>query len=155
MVSLVKISKPELIKMISVAYEGDTELFDKYHVGKMGFMDCVFSTMDMIRDCAVERELRYYKVVYQKIGIGYVVEFDDFLYSYGINIKYRKKPILIAWWNAVRSIMGNNFMTMLYENNIRAIEHLKLQGFEVLIEDKENHSVTLVYNKNKNRLKVA
>lgn len=154
MVTLTKISKPELIKAVSIAYEGDHELFEKYHIGKMNFMQCVFSTMDMIRDCAEERELRYYKAIYKKQPIGYVVCFDEFLYSYGINIKFRKKDILIEWWEEVKKIMGGKFMTMLYENNLRAIEFLKKQKMEVFMEDKDNHSVTLIYNPSL-KLKVA
>lgn len=155
MITLVKISKPELIKVVAISYEGDQELFDKYHIGKMDFKSCVFSTMEMIRDAALEKELRYYKVVYQKKPVGYIVEFDNFLYSFGLNIKFRKKDILAAWWIEIKKIMGGKFITMLYENNLRAIKHLERQGFVAMPVDKENHSVTLIYNSSHHNLKIA
>ncbi len=155
MVRLVKISKPELLPNVAIAYEDDTELFDKYHIAKMGFMDCVVATMGMIMDASVEKDLRYYKVLYKNESVGYVVEFDNFLYSYGINIKFRKKDILIDWWQQVKNIMGGNFMTMLYENNSRAVQFLEKNGMETMHVDKENHSIVLVYNPSLKKLKVA
>ena len=155
MVTLVKISKPELLESVAISYEGDNDLFLKYHIAPMDFMNCVMATMGMILDTAKEKELRYYTVIYKKKKIGYVVEFDDFLYSYGINIKFRKKDILIAWWREVSRVMGGKFMTMLYLNNTRCITHLRKQGFEIFQEDKLNNCVTLIYNSSHNKLKIA
>ena len=155
MVKLVKISKPQLLESVAIAYENDTELFEKFHVAPMDFMNCVLATMGMIMDTANEKELRYYNVIYNKQIIGYIVEFDDFLYSYGININFRKKDILIAWWAEVTKVMHGKFMTMLYCNNFRARQFLEKQRMQVVQEDKENNYVTFIYNSSHNKLKIA
>jgi hypothetical protein len=99
-------------------------------------------TMEMIRDASKVKKLSYYKAVYKQIPIGYVVLFNDCLYSFGINKKYRKKEILIDWWSSVRSLMGKNFFTALYKNNERAINFLVKQG--MVATEYEDGSVLLV-----------
>lgn len=155
MIRLVKISKPELLESVAISYEGDNDLFEKYHIAQMDFMNCVVATMGMILDTAKEKDLTYYTVMYNKNKIGYVVVFEDFLYSYGINIKFRKKNILISWWAEVVKIMKGKFITMLYLNNERAISFLKKQHMVVMQEDKENNYITLMYNSSHNKLKIA
>jgi len=143
MITIKKISKSELPKLVAISYEKDEELFDKYHIGKMNFPQAVLSTLDLIDDASQKLKLSYYKVVYQKQPVGYFVTFDGYLYSFGISMKFRKKDILVGWFVAVRKVLGLNFRAMLYENNTRAISHLEKQGMKVIDIDQETKIVTL------------
>jgi hypothetical protein len=130
MVTIKKISRVEVWPLVEFSYQGDEELFDKYHVAKMRFEDCVKCTIDMIEKVALQKDLVCYKIMFNKKAIGYMITFADFLYSYAINVKFRKKNILTDWWAKVKKIMGKQFATGLYENNTRAVEFLKKQGMQ-------------------------
>jgi hypothetical protein len=139
---LSKISKNELQDVIELSYRDDEELLNKYHVARFTLHEAVSSTMGMINEMAEQRKLTYYKVLYDKKPIGYVVVFEDFLYSYGINVKFRVKNVLSAWWDEVVKILKGRFITMLYKNNTRAIEFLQRRGMRILQE--KDYSVTLI-----------
>ena len=145
MVTLKKISLPEVVKGVAIAYDKDQDLFDKYHIGKCDFAGAVMSTVAMIREASKERNLSYYKVVYKQTPIGYVVVFPDFLYSYGINPKFRKKEILVDWWGQVRKLLGRNFATQLYPNNTRAADFLVKNGMKAY--EQENDTILFVNEK--------
>jgi len=143
MITIKKISKSELPKLVGISYERDEELFEKYHIGKMNFPQAVLSTLDLIDDASKQLNLSYYKVIYQKQPIGYFVTFGNYLYSFGIAIKYRKKDILVGWFLAVKKVLGKQFRALLYENNTRAISHLEKQGMKIIDIDNETKIVTL------------
>tara|TARA_R110000868_G_scaffold36279_2_gene128920 strand:- start:545 stop:982 length:438 start_codon:yes stop_codon:yes gene_type:complete len=143
MITIKKISKSELPKLVAISYEKDEELFDKYHIGKMDFPSAVLSTLDLIHEASQELKLSYYKVIYQKQSIGYFVTFDGYLYSFGISMKYRKREILIGWFDCIKKVLGKNFRAMLYDNNTRAIKHLEKQGMQIIDFDEETKIVTL------------
>ena len=143
MITIKKISKSELPKLVAISYENDQELFDKYHVGQHNFPSAILSTLDLIDDASNQLRLSYYKIVYQKQPIGYFVTFDGYLYSFGIAMKYRKKDILIEWFSHVKKVLGKTFRAMLYENNTRAISHLQKQGMKIVDIDPETKIVTL------------
>jgi hypothetical protein len=142
MIRFVKISKNELQELVELAYKGDQELLDKYHVGKFTLFEAVSSTMGMINEMSEQQKLTYYKVLWQKKAIGYVVVFQDFLYSFGVNIKFRIAEILTSWWNEIMKVLGGRFICMLFKNNTRAIEYLERRGMRIL--DEKEHSITLV-----------
>lgn len=133
---------PELIR---IAYEGDSELLEKYHVDKFDLMGAVASTMYMIEKTVQyeNKEMDYYQVSYNETPIGYVCTYPNTLYSFGINIAYRTKDILIEWWKNVKELFDGGFVTMLYNNNGRAINFCKRQGMEV-VEGMEEEFVTLL-----------
>jgi len=143
MITIKKISKSELPKLVGISYERDEELFEKYHIGKMNFPQAVLSTLDLIDDASKQLNLSYYKVIYQKQPIGYFVTFGNYLYSFGIAMKYRKKDILVGWFLAVKKVLGKQFRALLYENNTRAISHLEKQGMKIIDIDNETKIVTL------------
>jgi len=143
MITIKKISKAELPKLVGISYEKDEELFEKYHIGKMNFPQAVLSTLDLIDDASKQLNLSYYKVIYQKQPIGYFVTFGNYLYSFGIAMKYRKKDILVGWFLNVKKVLGKQFRALLYENNTRAISHLEKQGMKIIDIDNETKIVTL------------
>jgi len=143
MITIKKISKSELPKLVAISYERDEELFEKYHIGKMNFPQSVLSTLDLIDEASQQFKLSYYKVIYQKQPIGYFVTFGDYLYSFGISMKFRKKDILVGWFLGVKKVLGKQFKALLYENNTRAISHLEKQGMKIVDIDNETKIVTL------------
>jgi hypothetical protein len=143
MITHKKISKAELPKLVAIAYEGDQDLFDKYHIGKMSFPESVLCTLDLIDEASRKFKLSYYKLIYKKQPIGYFVIFGEYLYSFGIGIKFRKKEVLSRWFQNVREELPPHFKTPLYDNNTRAINHLQRQGMKIIDHDKETKIVTL------------
>ncbi len=133
MIRIDKISKPKLLELIHNSYEGDNELFEKYHVEKGNAETLTLKTMSMIEDAAEKMSLTYYKVLFNKKPIGYFVIADKMglLYSFAINKKYRTKEVLINWFKSVKEVLGKAFTTVLYSNNTRAIDFLVKNGMEV------------------------
>jgi hypothetical protein len=137
MITLKKISRIEVWPLVELSYQGDEELFQKYHIAKMRFEDCVKSTIEMIEAVAKIKDLSCYKVLFKKKAIGYVIAYKEFLYSYAINVNFRKKEILVEWWEQVKRLIGKQFATGLYENNTRAIDFLKKQGMSVVGKERD------------------
>lgn len=146
MVTLKKISVGELPNLVQIAFKGDEELFNKYYQFKMDEMGCVNTTLLKIYETAKLKKLNYYKVVYSQKPIGFVVYFDNLLYSFGIELKHRKKDILLHWWDKITKTMPKQFACMLYAHNERAINFLKRNGMEVMDENAEENIITLVKN---------
>jgi hypothetical protein len=97
-----------------------------------------------IYQMAENRRLCYYKVIYQKKPIGYFVIFENTLYSFGINIKYRKKDILLSWWQQLKKTLKKGFNCYLDEQNERAINFLEKNNMKVVEKDEEHKIVTLI-----------
>lgn len=142
MIRTKKISKPKLLNLIKISYEDDFDLFDKYHVIKGDANSLSLETMGMIERASNDIELQYYRVLYNKTPIGYIVVGKQLLYSFAVNKKYRKKEILIKWWQTIKQILGKAFTTILYSNNTRAIKFLEKNGMEVFKTD--GNLVTLI-----------
>jgi hypothetical protein len=147
MITIKKISINELPNLVAMSYEGDFDLMHKYYHIKLGFQDMINTTLVYIYQMASMKKLSYYKVIYRKNAIGYFVTFDNnFLYSFAINKKYRKKEILTKWWNKVEKELGETFYCGLYECNERAIKFLEKNGMKVIDVDQESKTVTLANN---------
>lgn len=131
MVKIDKISKPKLLELIEKSYQGDNDLFNKYHVIKGDAQTLAVETMGMIEQASKQFDMSYYKVLLNKEPIGYFVTSKQHLYSFAINKKFREKEILINWWKYVKMVLGKAFTTVLYDNNTRAIEFLKKNGMVV------------------------
>jgi len=146
-VSVKKISKTQLPKLIELSYFGDDELLSHYHSGEdINYYNAIIKELDYIHQASKKFELSYHKLIYKQKPIGYFVTFDGFLYSFGIEKKSRKKEVLSNWFLSVRKVLGKEFVSMLYSYNTRAIKHLERQGMAIIDEDVENQTVTLKYN---------
>ena len=144
MISIKRVSKSQLAEYVDIAYRGDTDLLEKYHTQKHKSVEgAVFSTMLMIDDASKQLEMKYYKICWRSKPIGYFAVFDKFLYSYGINIKFRSPEIHESWWREVKRVLGKGFMSMIYDNNERALSFLKRNGMVELEHNLENHSILL------------
>ncbi len=142
MVRIQKISKPEIEPLIRLSYEGDTDLLEKYFPVKSTQDELINESASMINVASKEYKMSYYKVIFNNEPIGYFVCSKQFLYSFAIGIKFRKKEILMKWWASVKEILGKAFTVILYENNTRAISFLEKQGMEIY--KKQGNLVTLI-----------
>jgi len=146
MITVKKISIHSLPELIKTSYEGDKDILESQHIAKFTEVEpAAASTFGMIKDMAAEKKLNCYKVVYQKKPIGYFVTFDKFLFSFGINIKFRQKEILTKWWREVVQSLEKNFLCILYPHQQKAIQFLRKNGMVILEVDKENNSVILIH----------
>lgn len=147
MITIKKISINELPPLVYFAYAGDDDFFDKYsahevpenakHIGHTN------SELALIYDMRQSFKLCYYKVIYQRKAIGYFVSFDGNLYSFAINKAFRKKDILLHWWQKIRQTLSKDFLCMLSLKNERAISFLKKNRMAVIEEDVENDTIVL------------
>lgn len=144
MITIKKISINEIPELVKMSYEKDEDFFTKYYANNSSYMACVNAELFKIYEMAESEKLNYYKVIYQKKAIGYVITFGDFLYSFCINIKYRKKEILLHWWDKIQKLMPKKFGCYLYKKNERAIEFLKKNRMKVIDENNEIGTVTLM-----------
>jgi len=101
-------------------------------------------TYGMILQMAAEKKLNCYKVIYCKKSIGYFVNFENYLFSFGISKKFRKKEVLVDWWRSVVKSLEKNFMCILYPHQTAAIGFLKRNGMVVLEVDTENNAIILM-----------
>jgi hypothetical protein len=145
MITIKKISINELPNLVAMSYEGDSDLLHKYYHIRLGFQDMINTTLVYIYQMSSMKKVNCYKVIYQKKPIGYFVTFDDnFLYSFAINKKYRKKDILTKWWEKVQKELGETFYCGLYECNDRAIKFLEKNRMKIIDTDEQYKTVTLV-----------
>lgn len=134
MIEIVGLPFEEIERLVYIAFRGDEDLINKYHIMSGNFEKCVRSTVDAIKDVADNYPLKFYKVVNDGTDIGFVTLGTDFLHSFGINIKYRTKEMLSEWWDAVMSI-NKYFFCTLHKKNERAIEYLKNRGMVIFSEN--------------------
>lgn len=132
-----RVSKVKLRGIIELSFEGDTDLIEKYHSVGISKDASIDETMKRIDDISKMQKCSFFDVRFCGKSIGYFVIFDKFLFSFCINIRYRKKDILLEWWGEVKKQLGEEFGTMLFNKNEPAIEFLKRQGMKVFKKDTE------------------
>jgi hypothetical protein len=152
-VQLIRIEPEELRKYISIGWADDHELYEKYHTIQGTFEQCVDHGLNTILEGTDNYDfgIEYYKIVLTEddfaISIGFTVIIkkpENYLFSFGINIEYRKKEILIQWLNCVERIFDDMYIVMLNEKNIRAINFFEKNGFEKFVNPIDK-SVTLCH----------
>lgn len=146
MVTIKEVEKSRLEKLVRISYEQDYAGFDKYHLEKYDFESSVQKTLLMIKEMNEQVVLKYYKVLFNNVPIGYFVVFKECLYSFAIAKNYRiKAGVLREWWALVKIMLERIFVCILYRNNTRAITFLQRMGMvetEGNFEDK--NLITLV-----------
>jgi len=149
MVTIKKISVNNLPNLVYLSYLGDEDFLNKYspHIedGATSLIANVNGELAFIYEMGQKNKLNYYKVVYQKKPIGYFVTIaDDWLYSFSINKKYRKKDLLINWWRQIEKTLKKEFYCCLSEKNEKAIGFLIKNGMKE--KERQNNTVLLVKN---------
>lgn len=125
-----------LYRAIYVAFEGDEELFSRYHI-KAGEhqSDCILDTFEKIRDASENLPLEHYIVTVGRIVIGYCVTSEklNMLYSFGIAIDYREEYSDL-FFEEVKNHLGENFFCALWTRNRRGIKYLVRNGMRIIDE---------------------
>jgi len=62
--------------------------------------------------------------------VGFVYYFDDILISLGINKACRNKEFLTGFFEDIKSWLGNDFVTYMWERNERAVRWFEKCGME-------------------------
>ena len=62
--------------------------------------------------------------------VGFVYFFDDILVSFGVNIKHRNKEFLSNLFDEIVDLIGEDFVTFMWERNTRAIRWLEKNGMQ-------------------------
>lgn len=131
--------------LMKIAFADDAELLASLTPIKGDTLDsCIERCFSNIEEMFTGR------VYAESQKIAYVIEFHDGkkvtdigytviaktpdtpneLYSFGINIHYRSKAIVLKWLNAVKILLGQTFWTSLYKDNSRAINFFEKNGFK-------------------------
>ena len=136
-IEFIEISEQDLPSIIRLSYEGDEDLLNKYHVDKFTLEQAVECELGIIKKDTEVMNLTYYKVVFDKIDIGYLVSSGDLILSFCINIKFRTKVILKEWWDMMVSFFGDKIKFGVLSNNQRAIQFFKKRGMKIAWENSD------------------
>lgn len=140
---LIEVDINELERLVRVGFEGDEVLLQNQQF----FTEMEVTIQRNIQNIANASnilDLKYFEVVNDSKVVGFTV-LDigkKLLYSFGINIKFRTKEVVIGWFEKLKNIFDNEFYTVLHDNNKRAIQFLERNGM-VLVE-REGTFVKLV-----------
>lgn len=142
-----KIGFDELKPLVELGFGDDQELMDRYQQLPTEFEETVQRNLDNILGISKLYALEYFKVYWGNDVIGFTVLCLEtkLLCSFGINIKYRKKEILLSWIDTVNQRFDGEFCCLLWNQNKRAIEFLHRNGME--IQRVEESYTVLVKNK--------
>lgn len=138
MVITERVDKADAPSLIAIAFAGDDELH-KYHLEPGTFEEMCESNYGRIMTYEdMPGELEYYKIIEGDNVIGYMVIYDEspkvkFLISFGVNILYRSKEILMDWVNGVKEVFGDA-MIPLADKNYRAIKFFVRNGYKIVGE---------------------
>lgn len=139
MISVIPILLSDLKPYMETAFDGDNELWEKYHNADDNFEDTVKNNIVNIEKMSSSKMTKCYKVEYRGKAIGFSVIVDDgLLYSFGINKYYRNKEIVLKWLSLIKEI-ANDFIVILCNENTRAIKFFERNG---MYEVNKNNSVT-------------
>lgn len=141
MVEIKPISDDELEKAIRVAFEGDEAIYDYYdpNVPVVNLEEIVRDVSRKIKAVQVTDFLQNWGIFEREKLIGYSVTGENFLFSFGVNIHYRKREFLQQWWKQIKQLMKHDFAVLLYSRNSRAIEYLLKNDCEI---EKEEEGIT-------------
>ncbi len=139
MVKLESISKWELSDLVQNAFDGDEELLSRLHITPGKLEECSEHTSLCIlakqEEFGSKMEMFAVKLGDDTIGYTVIIRHGDAnppeLYSFGINIKYRKGEILNEWLDRIREIIGSSFYIVLWKKNDRAINFFRANGMYI------------------------
>jgi len=129
---------------IKCAWDGDSELEKFYDrsLQKRNLEGMVRDTSRKIRDMMeLDEKLSLLGIEFENKSIGFIVlsEKLSMLYSFGVNVEYRKKEILSSIFNYIKAKLDYEFYSVMYVYNTRAIKWLQNCGFEIDPMNKPSH----------------
>lgn len=137
MVKIKPISDDKLEEVIRIAFEGDEAIYEYYdpNVSVVSLEEIVRDVSRKIKAVQGTDFLQNWGIFEEEKLIGYSVMGENFLFSFGINIRYRKGDILQEWWKQIKELMKQDFAVLLYSRNSRAIQYLLKNGCEIEREE--------------------
>ena len=141
-VALTPIKAEDMRLYVLSAFSDDLDLLTQYHISPGSLDHCVDHTMEFIDENAkyYKDDIKFYAVKYGEVVIGYTIvilneKTPNELYSFAINVNYRKKDILQEWLQEVKKELGEYYI-VLWSKNTRAINFFEKNGFKVKRESK-------------------
>lgn len=142
-INLIPIELHQVRDYVKRAFENDIELLERYHISPGTLDHCVDHTMDFINRNVdhYKGDMKLFAVQFGGIIIGYTIliqneKTPNELYSFGININYRKPEILKAWLKEIEEILGKTYFVALWSKNERAVNFFLKNEFKL---DKVTH----------------
>lgn len=159
---LIPASPEEIKSLLVTAFMEDEDLLKMYTPVQNDTLDnCVERCYDTISDMLTSpvyfgSEKQIYKIIIEekdgRITVGTTVGFSilvinedapNELFSFGINIHYRSKKIVMKWLKEVQWKLGKFFWIALYKQNTRAINFFLKNQFT--LQEEENRSFVMLF----------
>jgi len=131
--------KHTLYSCIYVAFIDDNELVSKYHVVNGNVEECVRDTYNKILVESKSTELKWYSVNDDNDAlIGFLIVSLSYgvLYSFGLNIKYRKEKAK-DFFDKISQLFDGKFGCGLWTKNDRAIRYLIRNGMQIVRKESD------------------
>lgn len=134
-IRLVRVTKEELRDCIQIAYSGDEQM-KKIHILEDPTLEEMtdYTWIQSVTDMEAYGTKLYRVVLPDGTSIGYttmVLHPVKMLFTFGINIEYRKPEIMDGWMKALEQHLGYQFSLTLRTSNQRAVKFFVKRKFEV------------------------
>lgn len=129
------INKEQFKEAIKVGFDQDSSIYKLYcpHVKVKNVEDIVDDISSRINKDVSKAVI---KGVYEKNElIGYYVYDGKTLVSFALNIKYRTRKYLKAFWSAIRNDLIGHFQCYLWTANRRGINWLMKNDMKIINQD--------------------
>ena len=129
-------------------FEGDKELFEKFHILKSTEENCIKDTISKIEesyDSDLVENYTFYGLKEDGKKVGYFTKFQkregrylvDVLHSFGININHRNKKTFKRFMEILENFFEDRIIVGLYKKNTRAISFLEKNDFLIIQNEEE------------------
>lgn len=133
---------------VKETFEGDKELFEKFHIIKSSEENCIKDTISKIEesyDSDLVENYTFYGLKEDGKKVGYFTKFQkregrylvDVLHSFGININHRNKKIFKRFMEILENFFEDRIIVGLYKKNTRAISFLEKNDFLIIQNEEE------------------
>jgi len=128
-----------LYDAIFVAFAGDNDLVERWHILGGTLEACVADTYNKIVHATSIMAMDWYEVWIDDTKVGYTVLSRSYniLYSFAINISFRGPAVQEEWFHKVGHLLRGEFFCTLWSKNERAIQFLVKHGMEIFSQDGE------------------
>jgi hypothetical protein len=131
----VNIHIEQLKKYIDAAFSGDEDLIGYYDKGEH-----IETIPDACENVFLKIKGNYSEAVLvgleiDSAAVGYFAYNCTLLVSFGLAVDKRTKDNLIEFWEHIKGTLGNEFQSILYSYNDRAIGFLKKCGMDIIFDN--------------------
>lgn len=124
-----KVKRSEVRNLVKRVFETDKDLYERRQKSDNKTLDgLVDFTMDNIFDGVMDVEVYTYGDEY-----GFFAMYENLCRSFGIKKEHRDKKDL--FWEAVKDVVGDDCLFLVWDDNDRAIRFFEAKGGELLVKD--------------------